>query len=518
MSPTMSDAEFDAKPQVMLVGQYSVGKTSFIRYLIGKDFPGQRIGPEPTTDKFVAIFDGPDERIIPGNALAVSRDMPYKGLERFGVSFLNRFEGSQVANTQVLKSITLVDTPGVLSGEKQRLARGYDFTKVCSWFAARADLIILLFDAHKLDISDEFKAVILSLKGNDEKVRCILNKADQIDRQRLMRVYGALMWSLGKVVTTPEVLRVYIGSFWDQPLQFQDNKQLFEMEEHDLMTDLRDLPRNSAVRKMNELIKRVRLAKTHAYIISYLKEQMPSFMGVQKKQQELLADMGGVFRSVMKKYNIAPGDFPDIAEFQSKLTEQDFTKFHKLKAKLIEDVDAVLGNDFPRLMDVLPRSLLDDGSESIVLSTANTPTFDAPVRSTNKATAYVPVAIAQPLPQPPTAQVTRNEKASNPFAESGENPFGDDDWALNEFIPKYTPQFQSLQQKGLVSGGAMKGILSSSGLPKQSLRKIWELSDIDKDGSLNLYEFVICMFITDMAKEGNEVPEELDAQMYPPSR
>jgi hypothetical protein len=31
-----------AKPQVLLIGQYSVGKTSFIRYLLGRDFPGQR--------------------------------------------------------------------------------------------------------------------------------------------------------------------------------------------------------------------------------------------------------------------------------------------------------------------------------------------------------------------------------------------------------------------------------------------------------------------------------------------
>ena len=48
-SPFLTDVEFDAKPQVMLVGQYSVGKTSFIRYMLGKDFPGARIGPEPTT-------------------------------------------------------------------------------------------------------------------------------------------------------------------------------------------------------------------------------------------------------------------------------------------------------------------------------------------------------------------------------------------------------------------------------------------------------------------------------------
>lgn len=169
-SPYLTDAEFESKPQVMLLGQYSVGKTTFIRYLLGRDFPGMRIGPEPTTDRFTAIIDGPDERVIPGNALAVSQDMPYRGLERFGVSFLNRFEGVQIPS-QVLKNITLIDTPGVLSGEKQRVARGYDFCQVCTWFAQRADLILLLFDAHKLDISDEFKNAIDSLKGNEDKIR-----------------------------------------------------------------------------------------------------------------------------------------------------------------------------------------------------------------------------------------------------------------------------------------------------------------------------------------------------------
>lgn len=155
----------------------------FIRYLLGRDFPGQRIGPEPTTDRFVAVMEGPEgtERTIPGNALAVSHDLPYRGLERFGVAFLNRFEGSQLPSP-VLRNITLIDTPGVLSGEKQRVARGYDFTQVTGWFAARADLILLLFDAHKLDISDEFKAVIDSFKGNEDKIRCILNKADQVRR------------------------------------------------------------------------------------------------------------------------------------------------------------------------------------------------------------------------------------------------------------------------------------------------------------------------------------------------
>ena len=42
-----------------------------------------------------------------------------------------------------------------------------------------------------------------------------LGQADRVTTPQLMRVYGALMWSLGKVIDTPEVSRVYIGTLTD---------------------------------------------------------------------------------------------------------------------------------------------------------------------------------------------------------------------------------------------------------------------------------------------------------------
>lgn len=353
-SPYMTDGDFEAKPMVLLIGQYSTGKTTFIRYLLEKDFPGMRIGPEPTTDRFMAIMHGPHEQITPGNALAVDPKLQFRALQHFGNAFLSKLEASYIPNP-VLDSVTLIDTPGILSGEKQRLHRGYDFEGVIAWFADRADMIILLFDANKLDISDEFRRVIEVIKKNQQKMRIVLNKADTITTQQLMRVYGALMWSLGKVLGTPEVTRVYIGSFWDKPFQNDGNRRLFEAEQEDLFNDMQSLPRTNAVRRLNEMIKRARLAKVQAYIISTLRSEMPSLFGKTSKKEELIANLASVFNSIHKSRQLPVGDFPSVKRMQEVLPDYDFTRFPKLNQSLIDTVEQMLAVDISRIMKMLPK-------------------------------------------------------------------------------------------------------------------------------------------------------------------
>lgn len=134
-----------------------------------------RIGPEPTTDKFTLVMHDNIEGVIPGNVLVADPKKPFQPLSKFGSNFLNRLQCSTI-NSLALKGISIIDSPGILSGEKQRVDRGYDFPGVLEWFAERVDRIILMFDAHKLDISDEFRRSIEALRGHDDKIRIILNK------------------------------------------------------------------------------------------------------------------------------------------------------------------------------------------------------------------------------------------------------------------------------------------------------------------------------------------------------
>jgi len=47
-SAPLTDSDIVAKPMVLLLGQYSTGKTTFIKHLIESDYPGSHIGVEPT--------------------------------------------------------------------------------------------------------------------------------------------------------------------------------------------------------------------------------------------------------------------------------------------------------------------------------------------------------------------------------------------------------------------------------------------------------------------------------------
>ncbi|CAK0907781.1 unnamed protein product [Prorocentrum cordatum] len=351
--PEIPPAYFSSRPVILLMGAFSTGKTTFVQHLIGDLYPNAQIGPEPTTDRFVAVCHGQEPQIIPGNALVYDQSLPFTPLRAFGNSFLSRLECARMPNP-VLEGVTFIDTPGVLSGERQRLKRGYDFEEVMQWFAEHAAMIILFFDAHKPDVSDELMRCIAVLSPYVNKVHVVMNKADQVSTQQLLRINGALMWSLGKVMDTPEVTRVYVGSFWDEPLANKELSNLFELEMDDLIRQIEQLPRSSSVQKINDLSKRARMVKSHALLLEEIRSQMPTMWGHAEKQQELINRLPKLAQGIARRHQISVGDFPNLEVMGDKLSAIDCSQVQRLAPERVSQLNALLSEGIPELLAMVP--------------------------------------------------------------------------------------------------------------------------------------------------------------------
>ncbi|XP_068090304.1 epidermal growth factor receptor substrate 15-like 1 isoform X2 [Hyperolius riggenbachi] len=93
-------------------------------------------------------------------------------------------------------------------------------------------------------------------------------------------------------------------------------------------------------------------------------------------------------------------------------------------------------------------------------------------------------------------------------------------WSVRtEEKAKFDGIFDSLLPvSGLLSGDKVKPVLINSKLPLDILGRVWELSDIDKDGHLDRDEFAVAMHLVYRALEKEPVPSVLPQSLIPPSK
>ncbi|CAK9797075.1 Epidermal growth factor receptor substrate 15-like 1, partial [Anthophora quadrimaculata] len=94
------------------------------------------------------------------------------------------------------------------------------------------------------------------------------------------------------------------------------------------------------------------------------------------------------------------------------------------------------------------------------------------------------------------------------------------DWSIKPSErAKYDQLFDSLQpSNGYIPGIKVKGVLMDSKLPLDTLGKIWDLADMDKDGMLDRHEFVVAMHLVYKALEKYAIPSVLPPELMPPGK
>jgi GTPase SAR1 family protein len=347
------DSVVQKKPFVTFLGPFSAGKSTFINYLMQANY--LLTGPHPVTDKFTCIFHGDEVQPVPGRVLIADAGQPFRGLQQFGDQFVECFGGFQAPHA-ILNSISIIDTPGVLEAAEGIHGRRYDFVRACSWFVERSDLIFFLFDPSKLDAGVELRQLFTrAVKGFENRVRIVLNKADSVTPQELMRVYGSAFWNLATLMRTTEPPRVYVSSFWDKPYRPGTDHQLFTDEKADLLYELIEVvPLQALDKRVTNVLRRAQDVLIHSLVCAEIRSSMPWFFGKDRAKAEALAKLPQTMQFLADKHQLSINDFVSPRDYKAFFGKvdlfamPDYGKLNKTKA--IETLKQVISTTIPSLL------------------------------------------------------------------------------------------------------------------------------------------------------------------------
>ncbi|KFP12007.1 Sarcalumenin, partial [Egretta garzetta] len=365
----ITDGEITSKPMVLFLGPWSVGKSSMINYLLGLDDTPYQLytGAEPTTSEFTVIMHGPKLKTIEGIVMAADSARSFSPLEKFGQNFLEKLIGIEVPH-KLLERVTFVDTPGIIENRKQQeRGRGLPGSSKGLWKTwhngVRADLIFVVFDPTKLDVGLELEMLFRQLKGRESQIRIILNKADSLATQELMRVYGALFWSLAPLINVTEPPRVYVSSFWPQEYHPDTHKDLFLKEEISLLEDLNQVIENRMENKIAFIRQHAIRVRIHALLVDrYLqtyKDKMTFFSDGELVFRDIVEDPDKffIFKSILAKTNVSKFDLPNREAYKDFFGINPITSFKLLSQQcsymggcFLEKIEKAITRELPDLL------------------------------------------------------------------------------------------------------------------------------------------------------------------------
>ena len=201
------------KPCMVFLGNHSSGKSSIINWILKDNV--QDTGLAPTDDGFTFIVYGESRDDFQGQAALERLPAEFAGLKVFGDMFVHGLR-VKARPIEILKYVTLVDSPGMIDSADESVGRDYNFEGVVRTLVELCDMVFYLFDPDKPGTTGEtVKIFEKCLSGVKFKLRILLNKCDGFSSMYdFARTYGTLCWNLASVLETkdmPKIWTVYSG-------------------------------------------------------------------------------------------------------------------------------------------------------------------------------------------------------------------------------------------------------------------------------------------------------------------
>ncbi|XP_021935828.1 sarcalumenin isoform X3 [Zootermopsis nevadensis] len=362
------DPEIFSKPLILFMGPWSGGKSTIINYLLDNEYTptALRTGAEPSPAYFNILMWGDQLEILDGTQLAA--DWTFSGLQKFGQGMLDRLRGLRLPN-RLLEKVNIVEIPGILEIRKQ-VERLFPFNDACQWFIDRADIIFLVYDPSKLDVGPETEAILDQLKGREYQTRIILNKADQVRPEELMRVQGTLIWNISPLMSSSEPPVMYSASLWSLPYEVGAPTRLLHAQERAFLRDLRDAIDKRVENKIASARRFAVRVRNHAkmvdcYLTTYYNHK--SFFGNKKKISDDIIEHPQdyhIYEGLSTLTNISRYDLPDPDVYKDFFRLNPLYDFQLLSSTCtyfrgcpINRLDISIAYDLPELVGKYKKSV-----------------------------------------------------------------------------------------------------------------------------------------------------------------
>ncbi|EZA59069.1 hypothetical protein DMN91_008465 [Ooceraea biroi] len=382
------DPEIFSKPLVLFMGPWSGGKSSIINYLLDMEYKPMSLrtgrlrecleehckspngktdtGAEPSPAYFNIIMHGEEEEVLDGTQLAA--DWTFSGLQKFGQGLLDRLKGLRL-NNKLLEKVNIVEIPGILEIRKQ-VQRLFPFNDACQWFIDRADIIFLVYDPAKLDVGPETEAILDQLKGREYQTRIILNKADQVKPEELMRVQGALIWNISPLMSSAEPPIMYSTSLWSLPYEAGAPIRLLYAQERAFLRDLRSAINKRVEHKIASARRFAVRVRNHAkmvdcYLTTYYNHK--TFFGNKREISDKIIENPQdyhIYEGLSTLTNISRYDLPDPDVYRDFFRLNPLYDFPLLSSTCtyfrgcpINRLDVAIAYDLPELVGKYKKSV-----------------------------------------------------------------------------------------------------------------------------------------------------------------